>query len=256
MEDIKYYVYKITNLITNKIYIGCHQTKNLDDGYMGSGKALKKAFVKYGKENFVKEILSFHETSNEMFEAESKIVTREFIKEDNYNMAPGGRGGFIFHTKDGVENIKKARKNKIIAKDKEGNILEVSDNDPRWISDELVGVTKNKSLVKDKEGNVFMVDSNDPRIISGELVGITKGYALVKDKEGNRFLIHKDDPRLKSGELVGNTKGYTQSKESNEKRRNTLKGRKKPKRPLATCIHCKKTVDVANLKRWHSKCVN
>lgn len=38
-----YTVYKITNQIDGKIYIGSHKTLDLNDSYMGSGKYLRHA---------------------------------------------------------------------------------------------------------------------------------------------------------------------------------------------------------------------
>lgn len=85
------YLYKITNLVNGKIYIGIHATDNLDDGYFGSGKRLRLAILKYGKENFVKEDLNFYPTLDDALKAEKDIVTEDFCKrDDTYNIAVGG----------------------------------------------------------------------------------------------------------------------------------------------------------------------
>lgn len=48
-------IYKTTNLINGKIYIG-QDSKN-KNGYLGSGQNIKRAIKKYGKQNFKKEII-------------------------------------------------------------------------------------------------------------------------------------------------------------------------------------------------------
>ena len=54
--EIKHYVYCTTNLINFRKYIGSHSGK-IDDSYLGSGVILKEAIKKYGKKNFIKQIL-------------------------------------------------------------------------------------------------------------------------------------------------------------------------------------------------------
>ena len=90
-----YTIYQITNTLDGKIYIGKHQTRKLDDGYMGSGKLIKRAVAKHGVENFRKEILFQFHTEAEMNAKEAELVTEEFCsRSDTYNLCPGGRGGF------------------------------------------------------------------------------------------------------------------------------------------------------------------
>lgn len=92
---MKYTIYKITNNLNGKTYIGKHQTKNINDGYMGSGKLLRRAQSKYGIENFTKEILHVFDTEEEMNAKEAELVTKEFcLLESTYNICAGGQGGF------------------------------------------------------------------------------------------------------------------------------------------------------------------
>ena len=86
-----YTIYKITNKINNKSYIGMHKTKNLNDGYMGSGKLIKRAIQKYGIENFNKEILHVFSNEEDMKNKEKELVV---INEMSYNLCDGGHGGF------------------------------------------------------------------------------------------------------------------------------------------------------------------
>lgn len=86
-----YTVYKITNEIDGKIYIGAHKTSKLDDGYMGSGKYLKNAMNKHGEENFTKEILGTFDSKDQMFNEEVHLISK---LNPDYNIQPGGEGGW------------------------------------------------------------------------------------------------------------------------------------------------------------------
>ena len=102
-------IYKTTNLINGKIYIGYHKSTGEQDSYLGSGTRLKLAIKKYGVENFKKEILYVYSSREEALEQEKRIVTESFVaRENTYNMKCGGEGGW-HHTHSDPELVKRRR---------------------------------------------------------------------------------------------------------------------------------------------------
>lgn len=94
-----HFLYKSTNLINNKFYVGVHSTYNLKDGYLGSGKRLKKSIEKYGKENFKIEILEFFESREELLKKESEVVNEILLADEKcMNLKCGGIGQIKFLT--------------------------------------------------------------------------------------------------------------------------------------------------------------
>lgn len=95
-----YTIYRVTHIESGKCYIGKHQTKNLNDGYMGSGQLIRRAVKKHGLNAFKKEVLYVFKTESEMNAKEAELVTEEFcLREDTYNMCPGGNGGWGYVNK-------------------------------------------------------------------------------------------------------------------------------------------------------------
>lgn len=91
------YIYKITNLINNKIYIGQRSTyvPYEKDLYMGSGIKLGKAKSKYGKDNFKKELIEICKSTEELNEREIFWIKEldSMNPEIGYNLVAGGRYG-------------------------------------------------------------------------------------------------------------------------------------------------------------------
>lgn len=105
-----YCIYKITNLINGKTYIGQHKYKDLNDNYMGSGKLLKLAQKKYGLQNFKKEILVFSIVRKDFIDLlEKEYIAFERLNNKNgcYNISDGGEGGDTHNHHVTVESRRK-----------------------------------------------------------------------------------------------------------------------------------------------------
>ena len=132
---MKYYtIYKTTNLINNKIYIGLHTTDDINDGYLGSGIFLKKAIKKYGHINFKKETLYVFDNKKDMITKEKEIVTEEFIlRKDTYNMSKGGYGLSTLSSekrKVAIEKMKITKKNQDLKSISNKRLVTMLNDDP------------------------------------------------------------------------------------------------------------------------------
>ena len=90
------YIYKTTNLVENKIYVGQKKSnKFLGNKYLGSGKILKLAVKKYGEENFKVELLEECDSKEQLNEREIYWISTLNARERGvgYNICTGGTFG-------------------------------------------------------------------------------------------------------------------------------------------------------------------
>ena len=103
------YIYKTTNLINNKIYIG-QRKGEFDIKYLGSGYTLKKAIKKYGKESFKVELLIKADDMNQLNNLEIEYISKYkkiFIaRDDMYNITTGGEFGYSWKGRKHTEESK------------------------------------------------------------------------------------------------------------------------------------------------------
>lgn len=134
-KDMLYSIYKVTNKINGKEYIGFHSVKSKKDilckestagsvyrdGYMGSGKLIKSALEKYGPENMCQEIIYLTNDRQDAFDMEKTLVDERYVlREDTYNLSIGGsvcilkgeNNGFYGkkHTQETIDKIQSSRK--------------------------------------------------------------------------------------------------------------------------------------------------
>lgn len=104
------YIYKITcttGSFKGKFYFGKHTTNNLDDGYKGSGKLLCNYYKKHPND-YIKEIISYHNSDEELNQAEYDIIHPFLGQSMCLNMVDGGLGGncWLYKTEEEIKEFK------------------------------------------------------------------------------------------------------------------------------------------------------
>jgi group I intron endonuclease len=202
-------IYKTTNLLNGKIYIGKDRYNN--ENYLGSGKILKQAIQKYGRDNFNKEILE--ECQDEKLWLKREVYWIEYFNSTKvgYNIALGGNGGDTISNNPNKDDIRKRHSEKMkdpnVNKNKARGrkpIIKKRD-DPSWINPRLGKESPLKGRSSGKKG-----------------IPNQKHSEWMKDNNPFRGKTHSEEHKQKLKEINSKPK----SEEHKRKISETLKGNK------------------------------
>lgn len=207
-----HYIYKLVH-INGRYYIGRHSTKTLDDGYMGSGKWPRS--IK-NKQDLSKEILSYHDTTDELLKAEKSLLTEHVGKPmcmNFNNNSVGFASGSLNPAKTEKEKIRKAK--------------QVGELNP------MFGKThSNEAKLKMSEDRKGKSTWN-------------KGLSGIKTSDKGQTAWNKG---IHTGHQSFTGKNHTPESIQLMKERHANRER-------LTCPHCNKTIDKPNYSRYHGdKC--
>ena len=108
------YTYKITctqGKYKDHFYYGQHTTDDINDGYKGSGKKLKSYYKKHPND-YIKEIISFHNSQEELDKAEYELIHPYLNDPYCLNIAEGGKSNRHPQSEETRKKISKGLKGK------------------------------------------------------------------------------------------------------------------------------------------------
>jgi group I intron endonuclease len=173
-------IYKTTNLVNGKQYIG--KDKNNNPNYIGSGILLQKAIKKYGRSNFKKEILE-ECNSDEILSKREEYWLNYYDAGNNpnfYNMHNYSHGGLK------SENLSEETRKKLGDANRG---RKYSESHRKRISESRRGIKfsdETKQKLRDHNLGKKMSDETKQKLrelLSGEKSPSFKGYILCVDGE-------------------------------------------------------------------------
>jgi len=222
-----HFIYKTTH-DSGKYYVGRHSTKNIDDGYLGSGKWIRS--IK-DKSSLKREILKFC-SEDELHIEETKIISENIGQLNcmNFNNSSiGFSSGELNPNKD--PDRKKILRERILGEKNPAKRIDVR----KKMSESQKGKIRSKWTMSD-EGKRNISESRKGLKISDE------GRKKLSESRLKDYANGVRKPHNKSG--------WKHSEES--KKNQSILAKQRPK---YKCIHCNKEVDLGNLNRWHNnKC--
>ena len=211
------YIYKITNNLNNKIYIGLKtSTVEESESYYGSGTVIKAAIKKHGIDNFTKTILERDIVDYDYLQERERHYIKLYDSQKNgYNRTEGGNGVIGWKIDDGyrqkISNSSSNRKwyhcpitkKNVFVKEKPEGYVE-----GRCFSEEALNKMANR------KGKVHTYTEEQKQKISKALTGrkLSKEHieAMAKGHRG-KILSEEHKEKIRQGNL-GLHKNYTNVK--------------------------------------------
>lgn len=208
------YIYKTTNKLNNKVYIGKKQSSIFIESYYGSGTIIKKAINKYGLNNFIVELICIAYSLDELNKMEKENIKyyKNKYKRDCYNIASGGQGGNLLlyapesKRREAIEKMVSTRKD---------NLIGIGKNNPMYQSGTkgfhpLLGKnhsqeTKNK-ISKSLKGNIPW----------NKNLKVVKTQKELQQEKVDSFIKNKQIIPIKVTNLINNNIKYFSTKKDCE----------------------------------------
>jgi group I intron endonuclease len=234
-------IYKTINLINGKIYIGKDEKNN--PSYLGSGKILKIAIKKYGRNNFKKEIIEICSSVKELNLKEQYWI--KYFNSTNrtigYNITAGGSGGDIFTHNPNKEIIRERLR---LTSSQKTHTQATKEKISKLRSGTGNGMYKKPAW---NRGVPMSVDQKQKlkEINTGKFIGVKRSKE-TREKISNA-LKGKEKTETHKQKISSTLTGRKLSDTTKHKMSLARRGRSQKK---LTCPYCHKTGGTA-MNRWH-----
>jgi hypothetical protein len=183
---MKSYFYKILNKINGKYYYGTTDQDDLKK-YGGSNTILKKAYLKYGKDNFEFNKLKFFDAREDAFIFEDRFLKLYNLAEDknSYNLKNSGKGGDTISKNPNRDEIVKKLGRKGRVSNRKG--IEMTEEQKIKISISLKKSYKNGRKKINEKGSKLSEEHKNKisKSLKGKMIGEKNGMW----RKGKKILV-------------------------------------------------------------------
>lgn len=186
------HIYKVTNLINGKIYIGqtIHEPQRRWQSHLNAARRtprlrIQHAIRKYGEENFLFEVIDEASTQEELNKKEIYWIDKLKAIEEGYNLKPGGDCNpmnipTIKEKHDAIMRSKEVRE-KISYSMKKVKAAGISEETRRKLSEAAMGNQKGKGKKRSIEAVIKTAEKNRKKVQAVDEQGNIYSFTSVKE---------------------------------------------------------------------------